>query len=228
MYNALEVQASMNRYITETLERAKFLVHLSLEKGSDAFAAELTLYAHSIAKTYPDDYKEVNRRFLALISGITAVFFDGQTERIIRNQLHLSDQFIHESSVEKKIELFVREVTQFVETHTQLSASTQLCSRVKLHLKLCSLDELRGLCVTSLAQHFGYHPDHFSKILKHEIDALPSDLIVEEKMRRAAMMIKGKPDRTNIKEIAFSLGYQDYSHFRSLIKKHLGTLPSKL
>lgn len=218
----------MRPYITETLEQARLLLNLASREGAAAFSSAISGYVEAMITAHPGQPAEINRRLMALTSGFLGILFDGQTERIIRTQLQLTEAYIHEHDLQKKADSFISRIKAFIELQIEAAPEHPLCSRVVLHLRLLTLKELREVSVSSLAQAVGYNADHFTRKLKAESGQLPSDLIQKEKLGRAAQLIKSRPPGASLKVISFSLGFQDYPHFRELMKQHFGVAPSQL
>jgi hypothetical protein len=58
---------------------------------------------------------------MALASGFMAILFEGRTESIIRGQLRISDEFIHEPTLDRKFNRFISVITPLIEEQIPLS-----------------------------------------------------------------------------------------------------------
>lgn len=218
----------MRPYITETLEQARCLLNVAVRSGQAEFRAALSAYLDSLVDALSGRPADLDRRLLAFSSGILAVFFEGQTERVIRHQLQLSESYAHEPDPRRRTRAFLEHVCGFVEAQVGATPERSLSGQLTVHLRMISARELRGASVASFAEAFGYHPDHFTKKVRTESGCLPSDLILDERLRRAFLLIKHRDHGRPLKEIAHSLGFNDYPHFRDLMKKRFGVSPSLL
>ena len=79
--------------------------------------------------------------------------------------------------------------------------------------------------VSQLAQRVCMSCDHLIRLFKSEVGETPMQYIINKKMTAAKMMIasESKP----IKEIAYSLGYDDIAYFNRTFKKHTDCTPSQ-
>lgn len=74
-----------------------------------------------------------------------------------------------------------------------------------------------------IANHFSYHPNYISSLLSHELDKTFSQLLLEQRMERAVILLQG----TNlpVSEIAYMLGYSNSSNFHKAFRKYFGMSP---
>lgn len=81
------------------------------------------------------------------------------------------------------------------------------------------------LSVEDLAELSCLSKDHFIKVFKKEMGTTPNQFITNAKMERAMVMLA--TESTQIKRIAFILGYDDHSYFNRLFKKEVGITPQQ-
>lgn len=80
-----------------------------------------------------------------------------------------------------------------------------------------SLDELAdGICLSK---------DHFIRLFKQEIGTTPLQYINQKKIEKAQLILV--TDNMPVKNIAFTLGFDDYSYFNRLFKKLTGATPQE-
>lgn len=77
------------------------------------------------------------------------------------------------------------------------------------------IDTLAGLCCLS--------KDHFIRLFKSEMKTTPLQYIVKKKIEKAQLLLITKD--VTIKEVAYMLGYDNYSYFIKLFKKQTGVTP---
>ncbi|MDE7345821.1 MAG: AraC family transcriptional regulator [Muribaculaceae bacterium] len=97
--------------------------------------------------------------------------------------------------------------------------------RIRTALKMINsmISELVG--VEQLSEEARMSTGHFIRLFKEELGCTPMQFIIERKMMRAKMMLVS--ESLMMKEIAYSLGYEDVSYFTRLFKKHVGITPSQ-
>lgn len=83
--------------------------------------------------------------------------------------------------------------------------------------KVIRVDELADLSCMSI--------DHFIRLFKQEVGCTPAQFLIEKKMMKAKLMLAS--ESVPIKDIAYSLGYDDVSYFTRMFKKHSGLTPLK-
>lgn len=81
--------------------------------------------------------------------------------------------------------------------------------------KNIDIDTLAGLSYLS--------KDHFIRLFKSEMKTTPLQYIVKKKIEKAQLLLITKD--LAIKEIAYTLGYDNYSYFIKLFKKQTGLTP---
>ncbi|MBO5883271.1 MAG: AraC family transcriptional regulator [Clostridia bacterium] len=82
-----------------------------------------------------------------------------------------------------------------------------------------------GLSVSDIAKHFGYSPDHISRICKKNYGVSAKELINRFLMAKARSML-ANTDKY-VKEVAAELGFTDDRAFVAYFKYHDGCFPSE-
>ena len=67
--------------------------------------------------------------------------------------------------------------------------------------------------------------DHFIRLFKREMKVTPIQYINQKKMEKAQLMLTTQD--TPVKDIAYLLGYDNYSYFIRIFKKKLGVTPQE-
>lgn len=78
--------------------------------------------------------------------------------------------------------------------------------------------------LSSVARVFGYSPTYLSGLLKNEVGRTFSEILTEERMTRAAMLLKGTD--LSIEKVASLLGYDSTSSFYRAHRQYFGASPS--
>ena len=74
-----------------------------------------------------------------------------------------------------------------------------------------------------IAKHFSYHPNYISTLLHREIGKPFSEILLEQRMLRAIIMMKGTS--LSVEEIALMLGYSNSSNFYKAIRSYYHLSP---
>jgi AraC family transcriptional regulator, transcriptional activator of pobA len=89
--------------------------------------------------------------------------------------------------------------------------------------KLISRYYLRERLVSRYAEMLFITPNHLNKIVKSTTGRTASELIVEEVLAHAKVLLL--QSNLNVSEIAYNLGFEDTSYFTRLFKKKTGITP---
>ncbi len=98
---------------TESLELARELLKIYHLQGAVAFAECLQRYARLIVADCQQDPRRLNTRFSTVVFGMLSILFVNDTERIMRQEVAVTEGFINEPDPARKAELFVRDVAGF-------------------------------------------------------------------------------------------------------------------
>lgn len=91
----------------------------------------------------------------------------------------------------------------------------QIIMYMNAHLETITLKET--------AQHFGYHPNYLTSLLKTEVGKSFSKILLELRMNRSLLLLKDS--NLSINEIAKMVGYNKTSAFCSAFKGYYDKLP---
>lgn len=74
-----------------------------------------------------------------------------------------------------------------------------------------------------IAEHFSYHPNYISTLLRRELGKSFSEILLEQRMQRAISLLKGT--NLSIEEIAFMLGYSNSSNLYKAFRAYYHCTP---
>ena len=95
--------------------------------------------------------------------------------------------------------------------------------RIEHAIKSADLKSGELVKVDTLAKEAGMTPDHFIRLFKSELGRTPAQFLIDRKMMKAKLMLAS--EALSIKEVAYSLGYDDVSYFTRLFKRHTNFTP---
>lgn len=95
------------------------------------------------------------------------------------------------------------------------SLADQIAQYMGEHIGTATLKDIAG--------HFAYHPNYISGLLHRELGKTFSQLLLEQRMERAVMLLKGTD--LSIEEIAAMLGYSNSSNFLKAFRMYYHMSP---
>lgn len=84
-------------------------------------------------------------------------------------------------------------------------------------------EHVDAVTLKAVAYKFSYHPNYVSTLLRKETGKSFSELLREQRMDRAAVLLGGTD--LPVSEIARLLGYSNTSNFHKAFRAHYGTSP---
>ena len=166
-------------------------------------------------------------------------FLDPQTDKFSDEFIHLS--FEKTSPVRALLEMMVieyadkKEDTQLILKPMVLALFMHIARRYRLEkadIKASSLSESivgyinshpESVTLKDIAAHFSYHPNYISSLLHKELGKTFSEIVLEKRMDRALIMLKGTT--LSIEEISSMLGYTNTSNFYKAFRAYYGKSP---
>ena len=166
-------------------------------------------------------------------------FLDPQTDKFSDEFIHLS--FEKASPVRTLLEMMVIEYankkqdTQLILKPMVLTLFMHIARRyrmVKTKNVPVALPELilqfinshpESVTLNDIAAHFSYHPNYVSALLHRKTGKTFSEIVLEKRMERAAILLKGTT--LSVEEIAAMLGYSNTSNFYKAFRDYYGKTP---
>ena len=166
-------------------------------------------------------------------------FLDPQTDKFSDEFIHLS--FEKTSPVRSLLEMMVieyadkKEDTQLILKPMVLALFMHIARRYRLEksdIKAATLSESivgyinshpESVTLKDIAAHFSYHPNYVSSLLHKELGKTFSEIVLERRMDRALIMLKGTT--LSIEEISSMLGYTNTSNFYKAFRAYYGKSP---
>lgn len=115
--------------------------------------------------------------------------------------------------------LLVAEARSAAEKNT--SPSGEIAEEIRAYIEA---DPSKKLTAAKIAARFGYSADYISSLLRDLTGYSVKNYITHLRMDRAMELLLSSD--LSLKEISHRCGYEDYSQFLKLFKKHCGTTPT--
>ena len=166
-------------------------------------------------------------------------FLDPQTDKFSDEFIHLS--FEKTSPVRSLLEMMVieyadkKEDTQLILKPMVLALFMHIARRYRLEksdIKASTLSESivgyinshpESVTLKDISAHFSYHPNYISSLLHKELGKTFSEIVLEKRMDRALIMLKGTT--LSIEEISSMLGYTNTSNYYKAFRAYYGKPP---
>ena len=176
---------------------------------------------------------------LSMDAAMFRFFLDPHTDKFSDEFIHLS--FEKTSPIRTLLELMVieyadkKEDTQLILKPMLLSLFMYIARRYRLEKTEAASDSLcdrivqyinshpETVTLREIAEHFSYHPNYISTLLHNELGKTYSRIVLEKRMDRAVILMKGTD--LSVEEIAAMLGYTNQSSFYKAFKEYFGTTP---
>jgi len=115
------------------------------------------------------------------------------------------------------------EIIEFAASNSKEEASDSIRSLVKQAVQYIDTHYFEEINLSSLSQQFNVESSYFSKMFRQETGENPMVYITRLRMEKAKEYMKNKG--INLTEIAFMVGYDDYTYFSRVFRKVEGKSP---
>ena len=182
------------------------------------------------------------REYLHVLSSDAALFrffLEPQKDRFSDEFIHLSFDAHH--PVRRLLELMVIEYanrtedTQVLLKPMLLTLLLHIARRYRMEnaaqnqmtlpekIILYITDHMEKISLADIGKAFSYHPTYISSLLHKETGQTFSQILLEKRMERAAIMLRNTA--LSIEEIAALIGYSDHSNFYKAFREFYGVTP---
>ena len=168
------------------------------------------------------EVRQTVRRFLNLL--FEEKTRKTETDRILENQsmMEMADKAIDSMDRNQLVEI-LDEVIQSVVEKKQQATSDSIKSGIRQAVIYVQEHFEENLSLSSLSAQFHVESSYFSKMFRKETGENLMLFICRKRMEKAVEYMKNT-DR-NLTEIAFMVGYDDYTYFNKVFKKMMGISP---
>lgn len=176
---------------------------------------------------------------LSMDANMFRFFLDPRTDKFSDEFIHLSFEKV--SPVRSLLEIMVleyadkKEDTQKILKPMVLSLFLYIARQYRLQQFMPTGEALEdrivqyinshpeSVTLRDIAEHFSYHPNYISSLLSKRIGKKFSEIVLEKRMDRAAILIKGTD--LSVEEISSMVGYSDTSNFYKAFREYYGVSP---
>ena len=134
------------------------------------------------------------------------------------------EKLAFKTMMDKYLTLLFIELIRIYSDSTEEENSFLSAQRISEIFKYINLN-LETVSLNSMSQHFGYHPNYFSKYVKKLTNKKFSDLILEEKLKRSAILLS--QTNNSVEKICQILNITNTSYFYKKFKDYYGSTPKQ-
>ncbi|MFA9464941.1 MAG: helix-turn-helix domain-containing protein [Velocimicrobium sp.] len=140
----------------------------------------------------------------------------------MENMVDLATKTVENLSVESISELLEEMIDLTADLQKQ-DMSGSIRSVVKHAVTYIEQNFFENLTLTSLSQKFNVESSYFSKVFRQETGDNLTSYIAKKRVNKAIEYMKDS--KINLTEIAFMVGYDDYTYFNRVFRKMTGVSP---
>ena len=168
------------------------------------------------------EVRQTVRRFMTLL--FEEKVEKTKTAKILENQsmLEMADKAVDSMDFGQLNEILDEVIQSFVEKNQQ-TASDSIKSVIKQAVIYVQEHFEEDLSLSSLSAQFHVESSYFSKMFRKETGENLMLFICRKRMEKAVEYMKNT--ERNLTEIAFMVGYDDYTYFNKVFKKMMGISP---
>lgn len=122
-----------------------------------------------------------------------------------------------------RLELWLREAAEFMDTPLQRPRSTDLSTRRDFVLRFIHMHHRKNISLSDLAINFGLSQSRMAHVVKESCGKSFGTLLTEARVRSAASLLRHS--RLSVTEVALQCGFGDPSRFHKVFKQHTGMTP---
>ncbi len=149
---------------------------------------------------------------------------DAMVEALISETIGDRELF-HNISIRCKLILLFTEIMRQIELRSVSDTSSEDSGRLR-EIILFIKDNYATVSLSSVAEHFHYHPNYLSSLISKSLNKSFSELVNE--IRQTHAMYYLTQTSLPMKDISDLLGYKNLSSFYSAIKKAYDTTPKEI
>jgi AraC-like DNA-binding protein len=126
---------------------------------------------------------------------------------------------------DKLLQLILKQILLHLAGTWQNQIKPPISKHLESMLESIRKNPTRNISRNTLAEEFGYTPEHINYLFKKEMGITPTEFITREKMLLAQHLIQY--ESLSVKQAAFRVGINDQYYFSRLFKKYLFHCPSR-
>ena len=114
---------------------------------------------------------------------------------------------------------FIMQINRQYLKENSISSDTSLSEQILTYMN----DNIGNVNLKGIASRFSYHPNYLSTVMRKEIGKTFSQLLLELRMERAAILLNSST--LSVEEISYMLGYSNSSNFHKAFRRFFHCTP---
>ena len=177
--------------------------------------------------------------YISTSGSMTNFLIKPSTDRFSEESMHFN--LINDDTIRNLLEIMIIEYANKTENTQAILCSLASAFIMQMARKYVSMKEesprkniaaqmiqyvsnhLDNVTLKNLAGAFSYHPNYVSSLLKKELGKSFSEILLESRMERAAVLLKGT--NLSIEQISSMLGYSSPSNFHKAFREYYNKPP---
>lgn len=169
------------------------------------------------------DVRQIVKRILNLINDYVSENMSPQNIIDMESMADMADKAI-ESLDENYLCDILEDIIEYATPANKEEAPESIRSVVKQAIRYIDAHYFEELTLSNLAVQFNVESSYFSKIFRQETNETLMVYIAKRRIEKAIEYMKD--GNINLTEIAFMVGYYDYTYFNKVFRKITGSSPS--
>lgn len=217
----------MNHQVTDCFsQESEHRLKAALKAGSEKAVREFLLDEAGLQTCEKHNFMEMKQ----IVNRVCAVFQDhligqGASEKSIRELGRLeqmTDKVVEGLDVEQLLSLLMEMQSVVLgERKSEVTGNIRDC--VKEAVAYINENYFEELTLSGLAKKYAVESSYFSRLFKQETGENLMLYIAGKRMEKAKELMRRED--INIAEVAFMVGYDDYTYFSKVFKKNTGVSP---
>lgn len=168
------------------------------------------------------EVRQTIQRFVNCLMEYSFRSIDASAAADVQSMLEIADKAAERMDAEELREPMTEIIEFFLHT-TQTEAADSICNAIRQAIAYVEEHYCENLSLSMLAGQFHVESSYFSRMFRKETGDNLMLFICKKRMERAVEYMKDR-DR-NLTEIAFMVGYDDYTYFNKVFRKMMGVSP---
>lgn len=168
------------------------------------------------------EVRQTIQRFVNCLTEYSDKNMDAAAAVDVQSMLEIANKAAERMDVEELCESMTEIIEFFLQT-TQTEAADSICKAIRQAVAYVEEHYYENLSLSVLAKQFHVESSYFSRMFRKETGDNLMLFICKKRMEKAVEYMR--ESERNLTEIAFMVGYDDYTYFNKVFRKMTGVSP---